>query len=74
MSRWRLEDPDELAPLSLFRFEWLLLSLFLDLWDPLEVVLDPDVSSSASLAETPRGELSSVVSLSDEDSLWLIGL
>ena len=61
-------------PLSLFLFDVLRLSLVLDLWEPFEVLLDPEVSNSASLLDTSWGVLSSVVSLSDDESLQLTGL
>ena len=60
--------------LSLFLFDVLRLSLVLDLWEPFEVLLDPEVSNSASLLDTSWGVLSSVVSLSDDESLQLTGL
>ena len=50
------------------------LCLVLDLCEPLDDVLDPEVSKRASLLVTLCGELSSVVSLSDGDPLRLTGL
>ena len=58
---------------SLFLFEWERLSFVLDLWEPLEEVLVPEVSRIASLSATLLGESSSDVE-SDELSLVLIGL
>jgi hypothetical protein len=66
-------DPDELAPLSLFRFDSLRLSWGLDLWEPLEELLVPEVSSKASLFDTFLGVSSPEVSVSDV-SAQLTGL
>jgi hypothetical protein len=57
-----------------FLFKVLCLSLILDLWEPLEVLLDPEVSRSASLSATLWGVLSSEVLLSVDVSLQLTGL
>jgi hypothetical protein len=59
--------------LSRFLFELLRLSLVLELWEPLEALLDPEVSRSASLSATLLG-VSSDVSLSVDVSLQLTGL
>ena len=58
---------------SLFLFEWERRSFVLDLCDPLEEVLDPEVSRIASLSATLLG-VSSSDDESDELSLVLIGL
>jgi hypothetical protein len=60
--------------LSLFLFEWERLSFGQDLWEPLEVLLVPEVFNSASLSATFLDESSSEVELSVEVSLVLIGL
>ena len=59
---------------SLFLFEWERLSFCLDLCEPLEEVLVPEVSRIASRSATFLGESSSDVELSVELSLVLIGL
>ena len=65
----RLDEPEELWPFSLFLLDLLRLSEFLDLWEPFEVPLDPEVSRMASLSAILWGVLLSDSLSEDDESL-----
>ena len=65
----RLDEPEELWPFSLFLLDSLRLSGFLDLWEPFEVLLDPEVSRMASLSAILWGVLLSDSLSEDDESL-----
>ena len=71
---WFAELDELLLSLSLFLFVEVCLSFVLDLCEPLDDILDPEVSKRASLFATFWGEPSSVVSLSGGEPLRLTGL